>query len=190
MSFLDLFNFERERYRSESLYFLDSVCLTSQLIEQIDLRGTEWAPGVIDGILCVETNGVINNAHVQKSKRTQQKLSRPPLKGLRKVHIRISGIQYVAHTLGLKSSIDYTTYTFNIVDPSDIERLSTASKLLNDRRENDWNTGCWLLYGISNDVRHYLFVYDGIGHSDEIDISIYEELKKMYGENYLKQFLK
>lgn len=190
MSFLDFFNYERDLYRFEGTYSLDSVCFTPQLIEQIDSQGTEWVSGVIDGVLCVETDGVINKAHIQKSKRRQQKLSKLPLKGLRKVHIHIPGIQYVAHTLGLNSSVDYSTYTFNTVDPSDLEKLSKAGEYLKKRIDNDWNTGCWLLYGISNGVRHYLFVYDGIGHTDEIDISIYEELKKMYGENYLKQFLK
>lgn len=170
----------------------DNVIITPELVTLIEKHDVNWYRGVINGILCVESNGLINHSNISKNQREQHQLKYKPLKGLYKVHVRLPGIQQLVNLLALESKIDNNG--FNETDPKillkDIFKVKDMRKTLCSKRQENKITGCWLIYGIHEDVRYYLWVDTGEIHSYKEDQRIYNTLVQTYPSEFLSRFLK
>lgn len=202
---LKLFNFLIKQANLDESEFE----ITEQFLDQILKNDTDWIDGVINAVICVETDGLINNDSIIKSKRNEQKLSKLPLKGLSKVHVNLPNIQSLAQVLRLDIQMNndssnpqitekdpnkllkaYKKLTDQQFDPKLNRDRPKISILLEEKRDNDWMTGCWLIYGEHDNKRYYLMIYDGTSHKpDIVDQIVYDQLCQMYGITFLNKFL-
>lgn len=181
-------------FENRKLYFkdtewdgiLDNVEIPEAFVQQIESHDVKWYSPVIAGIVCVETNGAINDYHVGKNRISQQKFSREPLKGLNKVYIPLNRIVDIMQQHKLRSRIDGNEIVEDNIPTmlEDLHKLRKLSEVRRKLREENKHTGCWLIYGELDGRRHYLMVYDGIDHSTNDD-EIYTKLKMTYPEPYL-----
>ena len=173
---------------------LDEIVIGQYLIDLVN-ENDDLLSGVINGILCVESNGTENIDNIKGSKRRSQGFKHLPLKGLKKVHIRITSIQSLAINLNLGSQISNDVESPRIIENdlstliADYKKMKNAHKTLCCKRKNKSITGSWLVYGEIDNTRHYLDVYTGFEHSSESDSIIYQKLKENYSKEFLNQFL-
>lgn len=198
LNFKNIFDYQKDQIQdAQLLERLNKVVVTEELLRLINEDSSDSSFGVINGILCVESNGKINPDNISKAKRKEQKYGKSILKGLYKVHVIVPSINNLATQLKLKSKIDKNIIQENdlTVLEHDLIRLANVKEILSTRRKNNWNTGFWLIYGIDNDTTHYLWMetekqhtFPQDGHPK--DEEILKELKATYSIEYLSKFIK
>lgn len=173
---------------------LDKVFIGQHLTDLVT-KNDNLLSAVINGILCVESNGIENIDDMKGGKRSNQLFKHNPLKGLKKVHIRVPSVQSLAINLNLSSQISHNLENPMIIENDlatlceDYKKLKDAHKTLSCKKKRQLITGSWLIYGEINNTRYYLDIYTGLEHSSESDSIIYEKLKENYSKEFLNQFL-
>jgi len=115
---------------------LDEIVIGQYLIDLVN-ENDDLLSGVINGILCVESNGTENIDNIKGSKRRSQGFKHLPLKGLKKVHIRIPSIQSLAINLNLGSQISNDVESPRIIE-NDLSTLIADYKKMKNAQIHDF----------------------------------------------------
>lgn len=183
----------------------DNFSVEDFLIKILD-ENDNWFEGVANGILCVESDGTYNLDRVKGSDTSIQFFRKKPLKGLKKVHIRLPIHSSLLKNLGIdvemnadfdnpqiiendpvKLEIAYKQLTNVVYDESLGREVTEIGQKMKNKNENNKNNGCWLIYGNGENKRYYLMLHTDTDHTPDGDQEIYNKLIKVYPESFLKK---